>query len=148
MDKPISNRLKTIFLVYAILAVIVGLMMWVAPGRVLTLVGWVEAELEVPGTDMTFPGHILVDPYITRGLGAAFFAMAFTSFLGWRANRWNEVAFTVKFNTVFCAFAFAGLILSLDLGNRPFTSWNLLETVFMVVFGIGFGWAWWTHSRE
>ena len=106
---------------------------------------------KAPGSNLyraaVLVGGMIAGSFLSIDVSSAFFAMAFTGFLGWRANRWNEVASTVKFNTVFCAFAFAGLILSLDLGNRPFTTWNLLETIFMVVFGLAFGWAWFRYAR-
>ena len=66
--------------------------MWLIPGRTLTLFGWVGEFVQLPGSQVTIPGQTFVDPFISRLFGAALLALAFSSFLGWKAKRWEQVA--------------------------------------------------------
>ena len=101
LDKSISNGLRTTFLVHMIIMAVAGVALWLVPGRTLLLVGWIPATFQVPGTDVTAPGTVFVDGVMTRALGAALLALAFSSYRGWRAHQWSEVAFLVQLEVVF-----------------------------------------------
>ena len=105
MDKPISGSLRTTFLVHMIIAAIIGAALWLVPGRTLTLVGWVPETYQVPGTEVTAPGTVFVSPGISRLFGAALLALAFSSYRGWRARHWGEVAYLVQLEAIFCVLA-------------------------------------------
>ncbi len=95
MDRPISQSLRITFLVHLIVSAVSGAAFWLIPGRTLTWVGWVPVTYQVPGTDLTAPGTVFVDPVITRVLGAALLALAFLSYRGWRARQWSQVSTVV-----------------------------------------------------
>lgn len=158
MDKPISQGLKIIFLIHAIISVIFGVGLWLAPGRFLILVGWVlpEVELWVFETIVEAPGTLLVDPFITRILGAALLALAYTSFKGWRANQWGEVALVVQMEAVFCIVGLLGMIITLilspdmpvfsQLGGMPAFGWVLM--VILAGFTLAWLWALLRHTKD
>ena len=147
MNKPISSSLKMTFLAFAVIMVIVGLALLVMPGRVLVLVRWVEPVVQLPGSEETISGTVFVDPYITHGLGAALLTMAFSSYIGWKATQWNEAAFAVKLSAVFCILTLLGLIASIDFG-QPLRFFVAVELILMAIFGIAFGWTWWSNRAQ
>jgi hypothetical protein len=146
MDKPISGSLRTTFLVHMIIAAIFGAALWLVPGRTLTLVGWVPATFQLPGTDMTAPGTIFVNPGITRLLGAALLALAFSSYRGWRARQWGEVAFLVQLEALFCVLALVALLVPIVLsGISILQAWIWWVSVVILV---GFIIAWGLALRQ
>ena len=119
MDKPISKSLRTTFLIHMIIATLVGAALWLIPGRTLTLIGWVPATFQLPGTDVTAPGTLFVNAGMTRLFGAALLALAFSSFRGWRAHQWGEVAFLGQLEAIFCVLALVAFLAPLVLrGSR------------------------------
>jgi hypothetical protein len=82
MNKSISRGLHITFLIHAVVAVVFGVLLLLIPGRSLTLIGWVPETITIPNSDLSAPGTFLVDAIITRLLGAALLAMAFSSFQG------------------------------------------------------------------
>lgn len=147
MDRPISNRLRITFLLHWIISAILGAAMWLIPGRTLTLMGWVGEFVQLPGTELSIPGQTFVDPFISRLYGAALLAMAFSSFLGWRAKRWEQVAFVVQQEAVFCALGVAAFFAVLALGGRPMplSGWGVM--ILLAAFAIAWGFAWWSEGR-
>ena len=65
-----SQSTKYTFLIHAVVAVIMGIPLLIIPGRFLPLFGWTEAA---------------IDPLLTRILGAALLAFAWSSYRGWRS---------------------------------------------------------------
>ncbi len=63
-----SKSLRTIFIVHAVVALLFGVPLLAAPGRFLGLFGWAP-----------------VDPLLSRLLGAALIALAWSSYRGFRA---------------------------------------------------------------
>jgi hypothetical protein len=140
MANTISKGLRNTFLVHTIFSAILGLALFVIPGRVLTWLGWIPEKYEVTagGTSVIASGTLLVDPVITRVLGAALLALAFASFLGWRAKQHQEVSILVQLDLVFCVLALAAFlfrIVSLGL-PIPVIGWVLIVTL------LGFAVAW------
>jgi hypothetical protein len=138
MNDTISKGLKTTFLVHMIVAAVLGLALWIVPGRVLSLVGWIPAMVPLPQSSLSVPGQTFVDPYITRTLGAALLALAFASFLGWRAQKRSEVAVLVQLDLAFCVLGLIAFLVNLIRANwaMPPVGW-----AFMVIFA-GFAVAW------
>jgi hypothetical protein len=150
MEKPISSGLKTLFLVHAIVSLLFGLVFWLVPGRFLTLVGWIPqwtwgVENAAP---VRVPGTIYMDPYFTRGLGAALLALAFASFRGWRAIHWSEVALVVELDIVFCLLGLIGMIATLIRSVEPMPAFGWVEIVALVGFCVAWLWAWRSHTRS
>jgi hypothetical protein len=143
MENTISKGLRNTFLVHTIVSAILGLTLYVIPGRVLIWLGWIPENYAVAVDDftsVTTSGTLLVDPVITRVLGAALLALAFASFLGWRAKLHQEVSILVQFDLVFCVLALvAFLVRIVTLGLPiPVIGWVLIAILlsFAVAWGL------------
>lgn len=136
MDRTISAGLRNTFLVHAIVALVFGAALWLVPGRFLTLVDWVQESFTIDGTEITAPGTLFVDGVITRLLGAALLALAFSSYQGWRTQEWAKVALVVQLEAVFCILSvFAGLVVILFLRAAPLPLFGWITLVFLATFG-------------
>lgn len=96
-----TKWLKNTLIVHALAGLVVGAPLLLIPGRFLKWFGWQEM-LSVHGWDNT-------DPYASRLLGAAFLALAWSSFRGWRAAKWEDVALLVEMEIVFTVLGCIGL---------------------------------------
>ena len=112
-----SKALKITFLVHGIVSRILGALMLLIPGRFLTILGWAP-----------------IDPIISRLLGAALLALAWSSFRGWRATEWAEVAILVELEAAFCVLACVGLLRHLIIAYYPLIVW--LDFAVFAVFAI------------
>jgi hypothetical protein len=141
MENTISKGLRNTFLVHSIFSAVLGLLLYVVPGRVLVLLGWIpeKYELTVGGTTVSAPGTFLVDPVITRVLGAALLALAFAGFLGWRAKERQEVSILVLLELVFCVLALVAFVVRIvTLGlTLPVIGWVLI--VILLAFAVAWG---------
>ena len=84
--------------------------------------------------------NALVDPLLTRVLGAGLLALAFSSFLGWRASAWNQVALIVQVELAYCilgSLAFIGPIILLG-HYLPFIGYVLVA----ILLAFAAAWAW------
>ena len=146
MDRPIPNGLRTTFLIHLVIAAILGVALFLVPGRTLNLLGWVPDFVQLPNTDQSVPGQTFVDPVVTRTLGAALLALALSSWRGWSgsapARKWGEVALLVELETVFNALGVLAVLAGVFLTNRsmPVIGWLLL--VVQIAFAVAFGMAW------
>jgi hypothetical protein len=113
MEKQISPGLKTIFLVHAVAIAILGLGFWITPSRFMLLVGWFPEFVILGENELQVPGNWLVDNAITRLLGAALLALAYSSFQGWRMSQWREVALVVQLEVAFSILGLVGLTWSI-----------------------------------
>jgi hypothetical protein len=147
MEKPISQGLKILFLVHAIVSALLGLGLWLVPGRFLTLIGWVPAWVTVLDTDLQVPGTTFVDAFITRLLGTALLALAYSSFRGWRLSQWSEVAQVVQLEIVFCVLGFLSLILSLYQTSLDVATVAYVFLFLLAGFAVAWLWAWRAHSK-
>ena len=148
MEKPISNGLKTIFLIHAIVSAILGLGLWIVPGRFLTLLGWVPEWIIMVENELQLPGTMLVDSVITRLLGAALLAFAYSGFRGWRMSSWGEVALVVQMEVIFCVLSVFGMIWGLFRMGRVTPVIGYIMVVLMVGFAVAWFWALRTHAKE
>lgn len=139
MDENLPGGLRTTFLLHMVIAVVLGLMLFLVPGRSLTLLGWISPTVRLPESDLTVPGTTLVDPILSRLLGAALLALAFSSFRGWRATRWDEVSLLVQMEVVFCILGIIAFLTRPILLNRgiPVVGWIL--TLILAAFAVAFG---------
>jgi hypothetical protein len=140
MTKEISSRLSITFFIHMIVSGILGAALWLIPGRTLSLLGWVEEMVLLPESELSVPGYTFVDPLITRLMGAALLALAFSSFQGWRSKSWSQVRLVVELETAFTFFGVVAFIAVLALGGRniPPAFWALfgMMAAFMIAWGI------------
>ena len=140
MDKPISSGLRTTFLVHWIFAGILGAALLLVPGRLLSLLGWVPQMVPLPQSELSVPGTTFIDATMTRALGAALLALAFSSFLGWRAGKWGEVSLLVQTELVYCVLALLALITRLFLTtDRPMPVIGYVMMLVLLAFAIAWG---------
>ena len=104
-----SKWLRILFLVHAVVAAIGGLALLVAPGRTLGWFGWAP-----------------VDPLLSRVLGAALLALAWSSLRGWRAATRSGVAILVEVEAIFTVLTCVGLLRQMLGANWPWYVWTLL----------------------
>jgi hypothetical protein len=112
-----SKALRITFLIHAIVAVVLGALMLLIPGRFLQAAGWAP-----------------IDPIISRLLGAALLALAWGSFRGWRASEWAEVAILVEVEAAFTVLACVGFLRHLLFANYPIIVW--LDFALFLVFAV------------
>ena len=146
MDRPVSSGLRTTFLVHLVISALLGIALFLVPGRSLNLLGWVPDWVQLPNTDQSIPGQTFVDPVVTRILGAALLALALSSFRGWSSSaptrKWSEVALLVELETVFNVLGALAVLAGVFLMDRnmPVIGWGLL--VVQIAFAVAFGLAW------
>ncbi|NWG13061.1 MAG: hypothetical protein HXY20_05950 [Acidobacteria bacterium] len=153
MQGPISKCLRTTFLVHMIVAALLGIALWLVPGRTLALLGWVPEWVPIsnipeiaklPAAKRSIPGQTFVDPVLTRIIGAALLALAFSSYRGWRSASKDEVSVLVQMEAVFCvlgviAFLYGAWAMSQAVEPRamPPIGWALA----VVLAGFAVSWA-------
>jgi hypothetical protein len=91
--------------------------MLLAPGRLLTWLRWRP-----------------IDPIISRLLGAALLALAWSSFRGWRAADRARVAILLEMEAVFTVLSCVGLLRHLLFGAFPLVPWMVF--VIMATFAV------------
>ncbi len=116
-----SKSLKYTFLIHVIVSLIFGAALLLAPGRFLGLFGWAP-----------------IDPLISRLLGAALLALAWSSYRGWGASSYEQVSVLVEMEVIFTVFGSVGLLRHLLKAWYPWYVWFLLAV--LLVFAIA-----WTY---
>jgi hypothetical protein len=139
MDTPVSNSLRTTFLIHMIVGLVLGAALWLVPGRTMTLLGWVPAQVPLPESDLSVPGQTFVDAGVTRVLGAAFLALAYSSYLGWRAARHEEVKLLVQTEFVLCVLGTIALLVTAFTLARPFPAIGWVFVVMLAAFAVAWG---------
>ena len=112
-----SRALKTTFLVHSIVALILGLLLLLLPGRFLNLLGWAP-----------------IDPLSSRLLGAALIALSWGSFRGWQAVTRDQVKILLELEAVFTVLGSIGLLRHLLFAPYPLIAW--VTFLFLAVFAI------------
>ena len=97
-----SKVLKFTFLIHAVVGALLGVLLLVIPGGFLNRIGW-QAMLQALGWANT-------DPFVSRVLGAALLALAWSSFRGWRATERAQVVVLVEMEAVFNVLGCVGLL--------------------------------------
>ena len=103
-----SKALKYTFLIHAIVALIFGLPLLLAPGRFLMLFGWLR-----------------IDSMISRVLGAALLGLAWSSWRSWQATDKAQVTTLLELEAIFTVLAVVGLLRELVIFPYPIIYWLL-----------------------
>jgi len=119
MEKRTFGTLKVVFLIHAIVAALFGIVLLIVPGRVQLLVGWSP-----------------IDPVVSRVLGAALLALAWSSSRGWQATARAQVAFLVEMETVFTVLGCIGLLRHLLFLPTPGFAW----VMFIILAAFAIAW--------
>ena len=109
-----SKALKYLFLVHAVVAALIGALLLIIPGKFLGWINWTPIE-----------------PIANRLFGAALLGLCWSSFRGWRASEWAQVAILVEMEAVFCSLAFVGVARHVLVGPYPAVVW-FVGAVFLV----------------
>jgi hypothetical protein len=114
-----STFLKFTFIAFALVAVLIGLLLLVAPGRFLGYFGWAP-----------------VDPLISRMLGAALLGLAWGSFNAARRPNAGVARSLLQVNAIFCTLATLGMLRNMLGAGWPYMVWFILAlyAVFAVLF--------------
>ena len=110
-----TKYLKGLFAIHTVVAFILGAPLLLAPGRFLALFDWAP-----------------IDPLITRLLGAALIALAWSSFQGFRATDRSQVITIIVMEIIFTGLSTIGWLRHLTKGAWPLVVWLLFWL--MVVF--------------
>lgn len=115
-----SKLCTTALLIHLVIAVVLGSLLLVMPGRFLQALGWAP-----------------IDPLLSRVLGAALLAMAWGDWRAWRAaaetRTWCEV------QAVFATLATVGVLRHVAFGWWPAIAWILFAG--LAAFAVIWIWA-------
>jgi len=147
MEETLSERLRTLFLIHAVVGFVFGAPLWLVPGRTLTLTGWVPEMVALPESDLSVPGETFINPVFVRLVGAALLALALSSVLAWRARRWEEVSLLVPLELAFTVLGTAAVTVGVFTMEReaPIIGWIMLVT--LAVFALAWAAVWWQRAR-
>jgi len=102
-----AKALKVMLLVHVVLAVVFGVPLLLAPGRLLTVLGWAP-----------------IDPILSRILGAALLALGWMHFRTWQADL-AEARTVLEMEVAFAGLACVGLLRHLLFARYPAMVWML-----------------------
>ena len=122
-----SKALKSTFLVHSLVSLVVGALLLIAPGRVLGTLGWAP-----------------IDPIISRLLGAALLALAWSSFRGWQATERRQVAIVLEMEVVFTVLGCVALLRHLLFSRYPLVPW----LVFAILLVFAAAWIFFLVKKE
>jgi hypothetical protein len=105
----------------------------------MTLLGWVPVQVQLPQSELSVPGQTFVDAGATRVLGAALLALAYASYLGWRATRREEVNLIVRTELVFCVLGVIALLVTAFTLDRPFPAIGWVLALILAAFAFAWG---------
>jgi hypothetical protein len=103
-----SKALKFTFLIHAIVALLLGAPLLLAPGRFLFMLGWIH-----------------IDTMLSRVLGAALLALAWSSWRGWQAKEKAQVTTLLELEAIFTVLGVVGLLRELIFYPFPLIYWLL-----------------------
>lgn len=115
-----SKALKVTFGIHAVLALIFGAALLVAPGQFLALFNWRSQEA--------------FTPIMSRLLGAAMIALAWSSFLGVRTKEISLEKAFIQTELIFCVLGAVGLARHLLFTYYPWPAWAVF--IVLVIFAI------------
>jgi hypothetical protein len=113
-----SRFLKLTFLLHAIVGVLFGLPLLLAPGQFLGAFGWAP-----------------VDPLISRMFGAALIGLAWGSVRAWGQASHEKVLVLIEVEAVFSLLALAGLLRHLVFARWPMMVW-VVAGLFAIFAGL------------
>ena len=112
-----AKELKYTFLIHAVVALVFGAPLLIMPGQFLTWFGWVP-----------------VDPILSRVLGAALLALAWSSYRGWRAKERAQVSVLLEMEAAFTVLGAIGVLRTLLTGPYLWYVWLLF--VILALFAL------------
>ncbi len=112
-----SKALKYTFLIHLIVAVVLGVLLLVAPGRVLAALGWLH-----------------IDSMISRILGAALLGLAWGSWRCWQAKEMSQVKTILEMEVVVDVLGALGMLRELVVSPFPPIYWVIWAI--LVIFAI------------
>jgi len=148
MAKQISSGLRYTFLLHGIVLGVLGLSLWVIPGRTLTLLGLIQEWVQLPKSGISIPGGAFVNPFMTRLFGAALLALAFSSFKGWRAKEWSAVKTLVQQELVFCVLGFISALYHMTHVEIPMWVVGGISMAILAGFALAWGVALWRNDGQ
>jgi hypothetical protein len=113
-----SKSLKYTFLIHVVVSLIFGAALLLAPGRFLGLFGWAP-----------------IDPLLSRLLGAALLALAWSSYRGWGASSYEQVSVLVEMEVIFTVFGSVGLLRHLLKAWYPWYVWFVFAVLLVLFIG-------------
>jgi O-antigen/teichoic acid export membrane protein len=119
-----SKALKVTFGVHAVVALLFGAPLLIAPGRFLGVFGWAP-----------------IDPLISRLLGAAMLALAWSSFLGYRTTESSLEKSFIQIEVVYTVLGAIGLLRHLLVAWYAWFVWAIFYL--LAIFAILWIYFWW-----
>ena len=107
-----SKALKNTFLVHAVVAAVFGALLLALPGQFLGWFGWQP-----------------VDPILSRVLGAALLALAWSSYRGFWAKERAQVSTLIEAEAIFTVLGALGVLRHLLIANFPWYVWLLFAVL-------------------
>ena len=107
-----SKALKNTFLIHAVVAAVFGALLLALPGHFLGGFGWQP-----------------VDPILSRVLGAALLALAWSSYRGFQAKERAQVSTLVEAEAVFTVLGVLGVLRHLLFAGYPWPVWLLFAVL-------------------
>ena len=126
-----SKLLRITFAVHTVVALVIGSLLLIIPGRFLLAIGWAP-----------------IDPIISRLLGASLLGLAWGSFRGWRARDYAEVRLIVELEAVFAVMACVGVLRHLLVAKWPFMVWFLFIVLAVFAFLWVYSWVRYEAQRK
>ena len=103
-----SKSLQSMFLVYAVVVALLGVLLLVIPGRFLGLFGWAP-----------------FDPILSRVFGAALLGLGWSSYRGWQAKERASVTVLLEMEAIFAILGAIGVLVTLFGGIYLWYVWLL-----------------------
>ena len=103
-----TRFLKPTLLIHAIVSAVLGVLLLIIPGDFLQRLDWSP-----------------IDPITTRLLGAAFLALAWGDFRGWRQPAKSDITLLVEVQLAFSALGAISVLRHLVTGGWPAMVWVL-----------------------
>ena len=103
-----SKSLPYMVLVHAVVAVLLGALLLVIPGRFLGLFGWAP-----------------FDPILSRVFGAALLGLGWGSYRGWQAKERASVSVLLEIEAIFTILGAIGVLVTLFAGTYLWYVWLL-----------------------
>lgn len=117
----VQKSIRAIFGSHSVVGLAFGVPLLLFPGRLLTWFQWAP-----------------IDPIISRILGAALLALAWSSFRVWRTEDSTQVTHLVELELIFTGLASVGILRHLISGRWPWIVWAILALYLLFTAAWGY----------